>query len=164
MTKKFFKIVLKCLVIVTLFLLVFLVIHLFDWQGRYSYNHDFITIMGDEYFFNPSFFLHSEKEFRSASVGTTYEELVKRFGTENGQLNSNALKHSIYYALAVDRFIVYQLVPYFTNEDGMITETLVVWRISICDDKESLEVLAEDREIFDAAEQSWEEYVLKNKK
>lgn len=154
--KKIFKTILKCFIALIIFLLIFLSVHLFDWQGRYVYNHDFITIMGREYFFEPVFFQHTEREFRNVSAGITYDELVKKFGPENGQLNSNGIKNSIYYALTVDRFVVFQLVPFYTYENGEKTENLIVWRIDICDDKEILEVISEDNGIYEAAVQTWE--------
>lgn len=155
--KKILKNFIKCFIIALILILLFISFLLLNWQNRYIYNHDRITIMGKEYFFESSLILHSEKEFRSVSVGITYEELVKKFGYENGQLNSNGLKNGIYYALAEDRFVVFGLVTsLYASENGEITRTLTVWRIALCDDKEELEILSEDRGIYEAAIPTWD--------
>jgi len=151
------KFFLKFFIVVLILIVAFMVFLLSNWQCRYKYNHDYITIMEDEYYFDISLILHSEKEFRSVSSGTTYEELVKRFGSENGQLNSNAIKNSIYYALAEDRFVVFRLVPYYSYEKGEKNRNLIVWCMYLCDDKEWLDILFEDNGIYEAAVQTWED-------
>lgn len=158
--KKVLKRILICFLAIILliknFLIVSLVVYLLSWQCKYVGDHDFITIMGEEYYFTPVFFQHSEREFRKVHAGITYKELVKKFGRENGQLNSNGIKNSVYYALAEDRFVVFILVSYLVCENGVITEKLVAWRIILCDDKEVLEVLSEDKGIYEAAIQTWD--------
>lgn len=157
MVKKFFRIVFKIFIVILTLIVAFMAFLLSNWQVRYKYNHDFITVMGQEYYFDNSLFLHSEREFCSVSAGTTYEELVKKFGRENGQLNSNAIKDAIYYALAEDRFIVFRLIPYYSYEGGEKNRSLIVWCMYLCDDKEPLEILYEDRGVCDTAVQTWEE-------
>lgn len=154
MLKKFLRITAKCIAALLILAAAFIAFVLLNWQNRYTYGHydehlnTFITIMGEEYYFDPKLIQHSEREFRSISAGITYEELVKKFGYENGQLNSNAIKNGIYYALAEDRFVVFSLANLCTLENGETTRTLTVWRIALCDDKEELELLSEEREIY----------------
>lgn len=164
MLKTILRIAAKFVIALLVIMAAFTAFILLNWQNRYSYNHydehfnTFITIMGEEYYFDPKLIQHSEREFRSISAGITYEELVRKFGYENGQLNSNAIKNGIYYALAEDRFVVFSLANLYTPESGETTRTLTVWRIALCDDKEELELLSEDREIYDASLESWEMY------
>ena len=164
MMKKFLSISAKCIITLLILIAAFMAFILLNWQNRYTYSHydehfnTFITILGEEYYFDPKLIQHSERKFRSISAGITYEELVRKFGCENGQLNSNAIKNGIYYALAEDRFVVFSLANLYTPESGETTRTLTVWRIALCDDKEELELLSEDREIYDASLESWEMY------
>lgn len=160
--KKILRITAKCIAALLILAAAFMAFLLLNWQNRYIFSHYdenlnvFITIMGEEYYFDPKLIQHSEREFRNLSAGITYEELVKKFGYENGQLNSNAIKNGIYYALAEDRFVVFSLANIYTSENGETTRTLTVWRIALCDDKEELELLSEDREIYDESSDTWE--------
>lgn len=157
MLKKILRITAKFVIALLVIMAAFTAFILLNWQNRYSYNHydehfnTFITIMGEEYYFDPKLIQHSEREFRSISAGITYEELVRKFGYENGQLNSNAIKNGIYYALAEDRFVVFSLANICVPKNGETSGTLTVWRIALCSDEEELEVLSEDRGIYEAS-------------
>lgn len=164
MAKRIFRIILKIFIVILILIAASIVFLVSNWQVRYKYNHDYVTIMGDEYYFDISFILHSEKEFRSVSAGTTYEELVKRFGRPNGVLNPNGFMGNIYYALAEDRFIVVNMDPLCSYENGEKNWTWIAWRMHLCDDKEKLEVLFEDKELYEDIRQKWEEDVLKPQK
>jgi len=157
MAKKIFKIALKCFIVILILIVGFMVFLLSNWQFRYKYNHDYVTIMGDEYFFDISFILHSEKEFRSVSAGTTYDELIRKFGRPNGLLNPSGFMGNIYYALAENRFIIFRMEPLCSYEKGEKNRTWIAWSMYLCDDKEKLEVLFEDKELKEAAMQTWED-------
>lgn len=162
--KKVLRITAKCIAALLILAAAFMAFIILNWQNRYTYSHYdenlnvFITIMGEEYYFDPKLIQHSEREFRKLSAGITYEELVEKFGCENGQLNSNAIKNGIYYALAEDRFVVFSLANICTSENGEASRTLTVWRIALCDDEEELELLSEDRSIYDASSDTWKMY------